>query len=259
MEAGNNQQIPSSQAAENQSLSKNIHNEKGSLLIAGIIALVLLVGGGGYYFGMLRSSPVTRVSQSTTAPEPSTIFSPSNSLTLYSRLSNNSLNEEMVGFSDNLLKVSFSYPKKYFSQSFKADEKNLYAGVFFLRERNEKKEKNIAYTVNCELINRRDPAGVCREGAVGDLEVNINLASKVPDYDEDKNSSYNQCQKETISGNKIIYSCSTQLSIDPRDKGMRYSLYLISDTPKVIKISIGKPEDFSDLIRSIVSSAKILP
>lgn len=262
MEAENNsQQTLSSQIPENQSLPKKINNEKGNfILIAGIIALVLLVGVGAFYLGTLGNSPVTQVPQPTTVPESSPTPTPSsNSLILFSQLSNNTQNEEVEAFSDNLLKVSFSYPNKYFSQSFKADEKNLYAGIFFLKERDAEKEKYITYAVDCELDNRQDPAGVCRESIVGDLEVSINLASKVPDYDEDKSSTYNQCQKETINGNKIIYSCSAQLSVDPKDKGMRYSLYLVSDTPKVIRISTREPLTSSDLIRSIVNSAKVLP
>lgn len=256
----NSQQVPDSQVPENQSLSKKINNEKGNfILIAGVIALVLIVGAGAFYLGTLRSSPITQIPQPAPVLELSPTLSPSsNSLILYSQLNNNTLNEDTGTFSDNILKVSFSYPKKYFSKSFKADEKNLYAGIFFLKERNEEKEKYITYAVNCELDNRRYPSGICTESTVGDLEVSINPASKVPDYNEDKSSTYNQCQKETISDSKIIYSCSTQLSADPtnKGKGMRYSLYLMADTPKVVQISTRQPADFSDLIRSIVDSAK---
>lgn len=263
----NSQQVPHSQTLEDQSVFKNIQNEKGNfLLIAGVITLVLIAIAGVFYLGVLRSSPIIQTPRpaTATATATATALSPtlspsSNSLTLFSQLSNSTQNEEAEAFSDNILKVSFSYPKKYFSQSFKADEKNLYAGIFFLKERGEEKEKYIAYAVNCELDNRRDPAGVCRESTAGDLEVSINPASKVPDYDEDKSSSYNQCEKETITDNKIIYACSTQLSIDPADRGMIYSLYLTADAPKVIRISTRQPEDFSDLIRSIVNSAKALP
>ena len=224
-------------------------NQKGFTTIITLIGLVMVVLVGGAFF-------------LATAPKPSpSVPSLSDSLILYSHLSKSAQDQSMEEFSDPILRVSLSYPKKYFSQSFKADEKNLNAGIFFLKERAAEKEALIRNVIDCILNNRKDPTGICRESNMGDLEVSINKVARVPNYDEDKSSGYAefQCEREIIDDNRIIYSCLTQLSVDPKDKGMRYSLYLTEGAAKVIKVSTRKPEEFSDLITSVVNSAKILP
>lgn len=177
----------------------------------------------------------------------------------YNQLSNDTTSGEVETFTDNILGVDFTFPKKYYSQSFKADGKNLYAGLFFLEKINRANEKNISSAVDCELNNRKDPAGICREGMVGDLEVSISIPVNIPNIDEDEASVADTCEKEAINREKILYSCLTQLSVNPEDKGTRYTLYLTADKPRLITVTTQNPLKFSELIRNIVISAKVLP
>lgn len=235
-------------------------SKRNLLLIAlGVVVLLLIVTVSVYYLGSQRNSVTSEPNyQNTNNSSIEPTVPSSNSFIPYKELPKNAAYEDTEIFTESLLKVSFAYPKKYFSQSFKSDEKNPYAAMFFLKARNEEKEKHISYTIDCELSNRRNPSGICREGIVGDVEVGIiGPSTNVPAYDEDKNSAYQMCTKEVISEEKVIYSCSVQLSISP-ERGMRYSVYLTTEKPKAITIKTYKPLEFSDLIMSIVDSAKSL-
>ena len=163
---------------------------------------------------------------------------------------------QLETFTDNLLKTSFKYPKSYYPQYLKADKDELSANIFFLKNRDAEKEAAADSVIECMLTNRTDPSGLCREGYLDDIEVWISQPLNIPnDNDED----YKDCEKDVISENKVIYSCSSQLSIDPNDWGMSYKLYLLGNSPKVISMITGKPKDVSDLINSIVNTSRVLP
>jgi hypothetical protein len=183
----------------------------------------------------------------------------SSSLILYSQLRSAATDDEKETFSDDVLKVQFTYPKKYFSQFFNADPRYQYAGLYFLEDRDDSRVKDVADVVRCEVVDqRKNPTdGPCSEGIIADVEVSIHPVTKVPDNQEEDRTAASDCEKEILSTDKIIYSCSTVLSPNPDNKGMEYNLYILSNNPIVIRILTGKPKQFADVIKGIVESVVV--
>lgn len=115
--------------------------------------------------------------------------------------------EQFVGesatFSDKQLGVSFLYPKNYYMNFVPADSKTAYISLFFSRNDDEVAVSSIDSMVKCELDNRRDPSGICREGSVGDFDVHLERVSGLP---KDANPN---CVEGKISGkyDKTVFSC----------------------------------------------------
>ncbi|HSX18558.1 MAG TPA: hypothetical protein VLE91_00325 [Candidatus Saccharimonadales bacterium] len=176
----------------------------------------------------------------------------------YDKLPNSDYNSPKEKFTDSLLKVSFNYPTKYFPRSVKADENEALADIVFIKERNADREQLIDDVLNCILTNRTNPSGMCRESLLGDVEVGISTPKGDPD-NVDHGSE--DCVKQIISEDKILYSCSTLIAPGPSSDyaGVNYDLYIKGNSPRRIGITTGKPEQYSDLIKSIVETSKVLP
>lgn len=237
-----------------------MNNQRGSSLI--LIGVIVVL----FFLAILVRNYDETADKEVLNPIPSPYVrpSPTNPFILFNTLRGETSEGGMESFTDDILKVSFSYPKEYFSKSYKADERHLDAGLFFIKERNKEREEALDYLVDCVLDNRIEPSGLCKEGTAGDLEVDINNetswkyldeSSRMNDiaYEDDK------CKKQTLSANKVIYSCFAQLSVDSSHRGMKYMLYFGSDSEIVITLTTGDPVKLADLITSIIDSAKISP
>jgi hypothetical protein len=156
-------------------------------------------------------------------------------------------------FTDPVLGVSFAYPPGYYMQAIKAEKNEPYnfAEVFFTKNGNSDARDGIDSLITCEKQNRTDkPAGLCREGQIRDVEIHIGSYKKTAtDFVESEN-----CRREIASSERVLMSCVGQLSIDGRDRGMSYTVYLLKDNPVSLSLSVRDPKTHASLIRSILAS-----
>jgi len=206
-------------------------------------------------FGAFRFLGSKQVVESTRvvsiSPTPSPI---QKTVVKYSELNKIDPSTTTKKFEDSLLNIQFNYPSKYFSQAYVADTKNSDAGIFFVKEKDQSKEEMIQYIVDCELENRKDPSGMCREGALRDVEVLLERLDDQNDVDQ-----LEQCEIEKINELTTISACPKQLSVNPEDWGVEYAV--VNKSPEFSKLSIHirtrNPKEYADLIRSIVESMRV--
>lgn len=203
----------------------------------------------GYNF-LTSETPTPTLAPPTPTP---TALIPSDDFVFYSQLSGEEKFAVAYTFTDPVLKTSFAYPPGYYMQAIKAENNNTYryANVFFAKNGDADAIKGIRYVVGCILDNRRIPSGLCRESQVRDIEVSIHpYKVNVSDFSETEN-----CRKEIDEKERILMSCVGPMSIDMRDRGMSYTLYLLGENPISVSLSVREPKVHAHIIRSILSSA----
>ena len=137
---------------------------------------------------------------------------------------------ELAAFTDKQLGVSFTYPKNYYMNYVPADLKNPRTSLFFSINNDAETILSIDDVVRCEIDNRREAFGMCREGSVGDFGVSLERVSSLPKSDPN-------CIENKISGkyDKTVFSCLTSnLGGNPESY---YDIY-IKDSEEFIRMGI---------------------
>lgn len=240
-------------------ITHSVHSKRNLWIILGIVGVVLfsigLVAVTSYQAE--KSNPsldeealLTTIKESPPTPTPA---SPSADFVFYGDLSGEEKFAVASTFVDPILKASFAYPSGYLVQSFKADNDHKNAGIFFLHPKNSSQAADITYAVTCELENRKLAIGMCRESMLGDIEVSLRAYPKTETGFDEEN--IDDCRKEIVTNDRILFACELSMSPLATDKGMRYSLYLLGENPVLMQVSSRNAKEHAHMIRSIISSA----
>lgn len=256
MEKKTSSEKPATIVPENMLTTPNKRRQRWLVYGAIVVVTFLIVSYGIWHVSMIKEDVESEYTAAVTPiPATPTPASPSADFVFYNDLSGEEKFAVASTFFDPLLKASFAYPSGYFVTSYKADKEDPTAGIYFTK--NAKDLETMRYVVDCTLDNRKDPIGMCVEGAVGDIEVHMSTLQKETYAPDGKfiADTRDGCFKEIDTKNRVLYACETQLSIDARDKGMEYLVYLFGDNPIVIRVTSRNPKEHAHMIRSIISSA----
>lgn len=210
----------------------------GSVFII-LAVLLVLMAGTVYYFGFKQN--VAKVEQST----PITTLKPTNTPAVVN------VNKKNL-YKDNYLKVQFNYPDGLSLNFLEAEVRDPRSIIYIAKNPTEERQKTIDYVVKCNRNNRIDPAGVCVEGIVADLDIYIFEESFSPASYKNEESN-KKCQKSQIES-KTIYSCTT--SGPDGKETYRYSVYLGKPRIKMM-IDTKDRNSNQEIIKTIIESFSI--
>jgi hypothetical protein len=216
-------------------------NQKGfsTVLIVLAVLVLVMVSGTAYYLGSMRNSTINQ------SPLPSSTLNPT--------FTAKEVNSDKANlYKDNYLKVQFNYPGELSLNSLEAEKSDPRSIIYIARNPTKERQEVINYVVKCNKDNRVDPAGICVEGIIADLDIYIfkDTFDPVTYMNEESNE---QCQKEKFGG-KTIYSCITA-GLDGKET-YRYSVYL--DSPR-IKMMIDTRDKINnqEIIKIIIDSFRV--
>lgn len=174
----------------------------------------------------------------------------------YFQLANGITETELIEFKDDFLNVSFKYPKKYYLNSVKSDQKDPSASIYFTLNDNLERRGAIDRIVECERDNRITPAGICAEGNVGDIHVGIH---QTEEHELQYYSNYRYCdlQKNDSTEKKIIYSCLIGNLVGSPE--YRFIIFLKDPQENMsVFVDTRDARGFGDVINTVIDSFVLL-
>lgn len=229
------------------------HSKRNLFIILGVAALVVacIVSYASYLLSIQaeKDAMAKKAALTPTVMPTPTPASPSADFVFYDDLSGEEKFSVAYNFSDRVLNAGFAYPPGYSMQSYKAEENDKKAGIFFINK-SASQANIVAAVIKCVLSNRKGEvqSGACSEGYLGDVAVRMSVYSPKEPFPQQDDPN---CRLEIAQKGRVLFACLSGVD----KKGMEYTLYLTRENPIFVKVTAQYPKEQAHLIRSIISSA----